>query len=399
MYPVLFTIPGINLDLPGYGFAMMVAFLLAIYWATDRCVRSGGNPDVILNCGFLALLCGVGGARAMYVIHYWKDFAAHESIPAILWAIVDVRRGGLEVYGGLIATIVGTLAYLFFWGHSVRWYLDMIAPSAAVGMAIGRIGCFLNGCCWGGLAPDLPWAVQFPHGSPAQTQQWSDRLPGAALPAELLIQAQFGNGATAAPLPREVLRISADRLDAACAALTASRATTSELERSLAAAKDPDERRRIESDLRAAQRDAGTLKLSPQEHMACDAMAKFHLTGNDIHRLAHAHPSLPVHPTQLYATVALGTLAIALSMLYWRRTRDGQVIAALLVVEPLTRWTLEVLRADNPIDSAGMTVSQLIAVCLSASGVVWLLVLQGMSPRSPRALLWTPEPAAAPAAT
>ena len=122
--------------------------------------------------------------------------------------LIDVRKGGLEVYGGFITVVVAVLVYLWAWRHSIRWYLDIVAPSAALGMAIGRIGCFLNGCCFGGVC-DLPWAVRFPYGSPAQYEQWLDRDPGAGLPQELLVfspKGVYADGAAVFPISRESLR-------------------------------------------------------------------------------------------------------------------------------------------------------------------------------------------------
>jgi phosphatidylglycerol:prolipoprotein diacylglycerol transferase len=350
MVPVLFKIPGIGLEVPGYGVALMIGFLLSIMWAARRAERSGANPDVILNCGFIALFGGVIGARVMYVVHYWDQFAGGTT-GQVIARLIDVRKGGLEVYGGFITVVVLVLFYLWRGRHSVRWYLDIIAPSAALGMSIGRIGCFLNGCCFGGVC-DLPWAVRFPYGSPAEHQQWVDRQPGAGLPQELMVASTKGiwpDGGAAFAVSRESLR-----------------ATDKE----------------IASDQPAAA--AKYFDIRTQ-------MKRYNLNAADLRALARKYPSLPVHPTELYSALNLGLLAALLSAVYWRRTRDGQVICTLLLIEPWTRWLLELLRADNPIDTlGGFTISQFLAICLSAAGLLGFLVLHHQPARSPYAKLWEP---------
>jgi phosphatidylglycerol:prolipoprotein diacylglycerol transferase len=115
------------------------------------------------------------------------------------------------------------------------------------------------------------------------------------------------------------------------------------------------------------------------------------MTLSQLKDLAGHYHSLPVHPTQLYSTIALLLIAGLLSAVYWRRTRDGQVICVFLLVEPWTRYALELLRADNPVDTLGFTVSQFLAITLSGAGLLGLLLLRLLPPRSPRAKLWEPE--------
>src|SRR5690606_24018629 len=126
----------------------------------------------------------------------------------VLIGIVDVRRGGLEFYGGLVlATVLAPLWLKFRERVSVRWYQDIVAPSVALGLAIGRIGCFLNGCCYGGVCA-LPWAVTLPAGSPAAVTQWQRELPGAGLPDPLTVKLR---GKTE-PLPRECFMVSDEEI-------------------------------------------------------------------------------------------------------------------------------------------------------------------------------------------
>jgi phosphatidylglycerol---prolipoprotein diacylglyceryl transferase len=391
MFPVLFHIPGIHYDLPGYGVAMMAAFLLSIMWAARRAMRSGADPDVILNLGFVALIGGVLGARSMYVWHYWDQFANRGTAMQVFWAVIDVRKGGLEVYGGFICVVAAVLFYLWVSKHSVRWYLDIVAPSAALGMSIGRIGCFLNGCCWGVATHDVPWAVQFPFGSPAAVQQWTEHVPGAELPEQLLIV--VGRDGTTLPLMREALRATPEQLDAARAKFEG---VTAELRARLEQTSEPEARWALREQM--IQEAGHALPSTPQYlAFAAEQMNKYNLSGADLLRLARTHPSLPVHPTQIYSVIALGLLALFLNALYWRRKFDGQVICMLLFIEPPTRFVLERLRADNPVDVGVFTISQFLSLCLSAIGLIGLIWLSRKPKRSPRAVIWEPPPEPAPA--
>jgi phosphatidylglycerol:prolipoprotein diacylglycerol transferase len=386
MMPTLFRVPYLNWDVAGYGIMLMIGFLLAVIWAVRRGTRSGANPDVILNIAFIALIGGVVGARFMFVVHYWENFA-HLNGLNLIFGLLDVRQGGLEVYGGLIGATLGTLIYLHFWGHSLRWYLDIVAPSVALGMAIGRIGCFLNGCCWGG-ACDLPWAVRFPFGSNAMVQQWQDQLPGAELPPELVFErpAEAGSDKTVTqPLPREVLWMSAEEVERY--------GRLAELEQRYAAAKTPAEREAIQQEfleLRPGCQPGTAARIGWIDQV----LQRHDLSLAELRAIARQHPSQPVHPTQLYSTITLGILAVLLSVLYWRRSRDGQVICVFLLVEPWTRYLLEILRADNPQDTFTFTISQFLALLLSLAGLIGLIGLRFATPRSPRARQWAGPPTA-----
>ncbi len=392
MYPVIWRVPGLGMNIPGFGLMMMIAFLVVILWAARRAARSQANPDVILNCGFISLLGGVIGARFMYVVHYWEHFAAAGSPINVLIAIIDVRQGGLEVYGGFVAAVAGILVYLWRWGHSIRWYMDIIAPSAALGMGIGRLGCFLNGCCWGGISHDLPWAVTFPYASPPMVQQYNDHTLGKELPPSLVFQARHSNGGLRPqPLVREGLFETDAVLDAARQRADAAIASLGDLKQRRDALTDPNEIQRLDAEItNAALRKLRELK--PPVALAAIAMSLNNVSAAELRSLAHDHRSEPVHPTQLYSTLGLSLLAWALSALYWRRSRDGMVIFTLLTIEPVMRYLLEMIRADNPTDTAGFTISQFIALCLMLIGVIGLIVIRALPARSPRAKVWVPPP-------
>ena len=115
MRPELWTIPGLDWSIKSYGFMMMCGFLIAIWFAMRRAMRVKADPDMILNIGFVSLLCGVGGARLFFVIHYWESNFATAANP--LWEALKITSGGLEYYGGLVGAILGGVLYLRFFAR------------------------------------------------------------------------------------------------------------------------------------------------------------------------------------------------------------------------------------------------------------------------------------------
>lgn len=163
MHPVFIRLPFLPeafQEIYSYGLMMVLGFLFAYFLAFRLARRCRQNPDDLTNIALLALLAGVIGARALYVIHFWQPQYAGESF----WRILNVRDGGLEFYGGVILAMLVVPGYLLFRRLPVRFYLDLLAPALMLGLAFGRMGCFLNGCCYGKVC-HLPWAVTFPYGS------------------------------------------------------------------------------------------------------------------------------------------------------------------------------------------------------------------------------------------
>jgi phosphatidylglycerol:prolipoprotein diacylglycerol transferase len=139
---------------------MALAFLVGIWIARRRFRSSGLDPDIVIDFAVLVILTSVAGARAAYVMVRWDYFSGDPM------AVFRVWEGGLALYGGIIVGVVVGLAFLARRGIYIWKGADLMVPSVAMGIAIGRIGCFLNGCCFGEPC-DLPWAVSFGPGSMA----------------------------------------------------------------------------------------------------------------------------------------------------------------------------------------------------------------------------------------
>jgi phosphatidylglycerol---prolipoprotein diacylglyceryl transferase len=144
-----------------------LGFLAGLWTASRRSPRDGISPEKILDLGPWLILGSILGARALYVVTFWQEEFAGRP----LWEVVAVWRGGLVYYGGLIGAIAACLVYIRMRGLPTWKVADSVAPSIALGHVFGRIGCLMNGCCFGRPC-SLPWAIVFPpeakeRGAPA----------------------------------------------------------------------------------------------------------------------------------------------------------------------------------------------------------------------------------------
>jgi phosphatidylglycerol:prolipoprotein diacylglycerol transferase len=134
-----------------------LGFLLGLWTASRRGLLQGVPAEKIMDLGPWLILGAIAGARTLYVISYWREQFAGKPI----WEIFMVQHGGLVYYGGLVGS---SLAYIIYsrWKKLPLWKgADILAPSVALGHALGRIGCLLNGCCYG-RACSLPWGITYP---------------------------------------------------------------------------------------------------------------------------------------------------------------------------------------------------------------------------------------------
>ena len=140
-----------------YGVMMAVAFLAGLWTASRRGLRDGIAAETILDLGPWLIVGAIIGARTLYVITFWRQQFAGEPI----WAVVMVWQGGLVYYGGLIGASLAYILYARLKKVPLWKLADVLAPSIALGYVFGRIGCLMNGCCYGREC-HLPWAIHFP---------------------------------------------------------------------------------------------------------------------------------------------------------------------------------------------------------------------------------------------
>ncbi len=419
----------LSLRIYGYGLMLVLGFLFAIYLAQWRAKRFGENPDVVVRCGILALIGGIVGARIAFVIERWDEQFAG----APLIETLNITSGGLIYYGGVALATAMVLAYLLWRRLPVRRYLDIIAPSLMLGLAFGRAGCLLNGCCYGGrCASDWALAMEFPmysrplvelgggagpfsEGTDAPSPPYAEqfyRADPVVHPDERLVNPYVPAGGHGSLHPPRRLHgaLETDQL----AVLFGNKADAKELFDALAgdgrlseaewkrgkasgdgilrgseawdaaiafeASGDGQltfnelwryfEARRARLIARFDADEDG--RLGADERAAADAWLR-----EDLFALAaaeHAAAVRPAQPLGLINALLLAGLLLAFSRL---RRREGQVFALLVVLYPVTRFCLESIRADNEHDvlKGVLTHNQYTSLILMTIGVVmWALL-------------------------
>jgi phosphatidylglycerol:prolipoprotein diacylglycerol transferase len=319
MYPTLFHLPILNIPIYGYGLMMVCAFL-GTQWLAGRLARSRGiDPEIFVNVTLLALISGVVGSRLSHVLENYKWYFDPKLSPwTDLLNIINIRSGGLTFYGGFILASPIVLGYLIHRKVPARLAMDIVAPCLMLGLGIGRIGCFLNGCCYGAPA-DVPWAVSFPYYSNAYQEAFEQHR---IIPPQDLVVHYVGH----------------DRL-----------VTNEEIQQGYILTGDPEDPRH---------------PLSP-----------------DVKALAAAQHAPPVHPAQLYSTISALLIMMILLAYFDLPHTDGRVFALMLMLEGPTRFLLEMLRVEPPV-LGKMSLSMVIGLIVFVVGVVlWFTFNSATSPR------------------
>lgn len=357
MRQVLFhiPIPGTELELPvfGYGFFVFLGFIAACWLAARRARQRNLPADRILDLGIAILLCGVVGGRVFWLIMFRDQVHS-------LYDVIALWEGGLVLYGGVIGGLVGFFLFSRLFNLPRLALVDVLAPAVILGVGIGRIGCFMNGCCWGDPAL-LPWSVQFPIGSPPYMQHMHEGLvtPGfepetTADGAVYVVSVLPGGWAEQMGLRGgdQILAVG----------LAASRTLT-----------------RVHSAYELLHLLAG---IGSGNEVAFEVLRRsqsVRLTGT-FHPLPDG--SLPVHPTQLYSFIGASLIAVFLCWAQLESLAEGLNGAALMILYGLHRFLIEILRDDLPAWALGLTVAQWISLALIATGIplaAWLY-RRGCSP-------------------
>jgi len=128
-----------------YGLMMAIGVYAGWWLAARRARAEGISTDLVGDIVLVSIIAGIVGSRVLWFIL--------ERNPGQPWYVFfQVWEGGLVFYGGLVGAVVANLAYLRLKRQEILRVGDVLAPSASLGQAFGRIGCFLHGCCFGGLA-------------------------------------------------------------------------------------------------------------------------------------------------------------------------------------------------------------------------------------------------------
>jgi phosphatidylglycerol:prolipoprotein diacylglycerol transferase len=168
MHPVLFKI--FKFPIHSYGFMLALSFLFGIWLSSWRAKKRGLNPEVIADVGFWVILSAIVGSRLYYVLLHFEEFSGN--LLSIFNPFQEgmVGIGGLVMYGGFIGAIIAGVIYFKVKKVPFLPYADAVAPSIGFGIMLTRIGCFMNGCCFGAASHGV-FSVSFPLSSPAGVYQ------------------------------------------------------------------------------------------------------------------------------------------------------------------------------------------------------------------------------------
>ena len=151
MFPIILKIG--PLTIYSYGLMLAVAALVCS-WLLSRDAKKFQIPtDVIFDLFFVVVVGGIIGARIFYIFLNLDFFISYPM------EIIMVQKGGLAWQGGLILGFLSGIIFVKKKNLDLKLLLDLCAPYIALGQAIGRVGCFLNGCCYG---KEVAWGIYFP---------------------------------------------------------------------------------------------------------------------------------------------------------------------------------------------------------------------------------------------
>ncbi len=346
----------IGIPIRGYGVMMLAGIVAGVGLAVRRAGQMGVDPEIIYSLAFHAFIGGILGARLFYVVQYWHE-VQQETLAGTLRAILNVTQGGLVVYGSLIGGMLGIALFTRRRQVPLLPLCDLIAPSVLLGMAIGRIGCLMNGCCFGGQC-DLAWSIRFPPASAAYEREVYDgTLLGVTFEPD-------GPG-------RGTIR----RVEPDSPAARAGLRPGQKVERIHFPKEDLSGRGRCGGS-------PGTVNFEdgPQVLLTLDDESRYLVTLPPYSR--------SLQPTQLYSSFNAFLLCGLLLAYYPFRRRDGEVTALCLTLYPITRFLLELIRNDEPGQfGTGLTISQWVslAILATAAGVWWHVL------RRPGGTIWPAE--------
>jgi len=162
VHPRLFTVPAFDLlgrnvgplVMPTYGILLVLGMLAGLWIVTRQARKAGLVPDTISDMAVYAIIAGLIGAKVALLIVEWPFYSRNPR------ELLSLFQSGGVFYGGLLGAI--PVAFWYARRHGLDGWktADVLAPGVAVGQAVGRLGCFMAGCCYG-RPTDVPWAVTF----------------------------------------------------------------------------------------------------------------------------------------------------------------------------------------------------------------------------------------------
>lgn len=328
----------VGMAIRGYGVMLLLAVSAAVALAAYRARRRGIDPDIIFSLTPWAFIGGIGGARLFYVIQYRDQFVG-DTFAQTLGNMLRFTEGGLVVYGSFIGGGLAVSYYIIRHRLPLLKFGDVIVPCLFLGVFLGRIGCLMNGCCYGGRCDDHWAAIHFPPGSPVyQTQLKSGELLGL----------------TVAPRTGRIVEV-APHSPAAAAGVSAGS--------------------RLES-VRLLPPQPSASTDVPAEALPHGVLAI--VDGQPIQWTPAELPerALPVYAAQLLSSLGALALCLALCGLSLVFNREGAIMMLGFAGYAVLRFLLELVRVDESGQfGTSLTISQWVSVivfCASLTGLWWV---------------------------
>ena len=294
---------------------MVIGFLAAVYLIRHLSRDITPDPQLITNAALYSLIGGVFGARVFYVLHHLGYF---KQDPVSVFAIWN---GGLELLGGVILAVTIILLYLIYHKLPIRRYLDILAIGLMLALVFGRIGCFLNGCCFG-KPTDLPWAVCFPYNSFAYLSQINPNLERNRPEPQLIL-----------PQDEYISFIDKDG------------------------------------------------NWHPKQYEYLTDQQKIEVTTGK-YRCLPIHPTQLYSSAAAAVSCLILYLFWRRSKNGKIRAKPGCTFSLMFIIYGITRFFMELLRDDNPFEFDGLTISQNISIAMIILGAVLIVVFQKIKPKT-----------------
>lgn len=380
---IVFVIPSIcdeELGFPIRGYSVML--ICAIVCGAALMVYRAKKlwnipPDMILSFGITSLIFGLIGTRVFYFIQKWDNLENPSWYERFMW-IINVNEGGLVVYGGIIGGTLAAIIYTRVKKMPLLATLDIGAPALALAIAIGRIGCLLNGCCYGGIS-DVPWAITFPAHSPAHEHQLLDGE--VSICGFQFEERRTEKGGSSLVVTEVVPKSEAEKEGLRPGMI-------------LRAVNAYDKEKDETVPYSVLSREAVVMLVLKEAQRAPDGPLTFWFwdPGEKSEANPEGSPSVkmielapvfevrPVHPTQVYSTIngiLLCGILLVLSRFY---KHDGLVTVTFFGLYALTRYILEILRTDEPPIFLGMTPSQNISVLVMIIAIIAAVIILKLPP-------------------
>ena len=334
-----------GLPIRGYGVMLLLGVVAATFWTYRRGRRFGLDADRLLSLATWGMIGGIGGARLFYVVQKWDELRG-DAVPEKLLEALRFTEGGLVVYGGVIGGLAATLAWCFAQKWSFLLLADVVTPPFLVGLAVGRVGCLLNGCCFGGVCEVPLPAIHFPNGSPPYFDQ---------LQSGRLIGVRFAASTAPSPAGRRI------------------------------AAVEPGgwaDMHGVEAgfQIRFGER-------YDEEHLARPPTlyAIVKPPGEAERGVPLPASSVAVHPAQVYATIDAAILAGLLGTLAIDRRRRGRVFGWGLLLYGVSRFLEEYVRVDEAGQfGTSLSIGQWVSLGVVLAGVCLLFWVRWADSRNAR---------------